>query len=215
MTDSASTFKELDALVARIRACRACIEEPHGRPLPHSPRPVLHPSRTARLLIAGQAPGARVHASGVAFSDPSGERLRSWIGVGPEIFYDSKRIAIVAMGFCFPGNDVHGGDLPPRRECRTRWHDPLFAQMSQIECVLMIGRYAQEYHLRRAGLAHEIGATLTATVARWREIAVAGPPRLFPLPHPSWRNTAWIRKNPWFTDELLPELREEVQRVLA
>ncbi len=132
--------RDLDALAARIRACRICVEAPEGRPLPHAPRPVLRVSATARLLIAGQAPGVRVHASGLPFDDPSGERLRGWMGVDRAAFYDRSRIAIAAMGFCFPGHDSKGGDLPPRRECRAHWHDELFRLTPQVETILAVGR---------------------------------------------------------------------------
>lgn len=214
MTVLSSKSEDFDALVAQIRACRVCVEAPRGKRLPHQPRPVLSPSAKARLLIAGQAPGARVHRNGASFADPSGDRLRAWLGIAPEVFYDAGRVAIAAVGFCFPGNDAHGGDLPPRRECRALWHDRLFGAMPQIETVLMIGRHAQEYHLRRIGRADQIGATLTETVARWREIAALAKPRVFPLPHPSWRNTGWMRKNPWFEAELLPVVRAEVARLV-
>jgi uracil-DNA glycosylase len=215
MTASLSTSEELDALVSRIRACRVCIEAPRGKPLPHEPRPVVSPSSTARILLAGQAPGARVHNSGRPFTDPSGDRLRAWLGVSPEVFYDQSRIAIVAMGFCFPGNDANGGDLPPRPECRALWHDRLFSAMPQIQCLLMIGRPAQLYHLQRLGRGHQIGPNLTETVSRWREIAAGPAPRAFPLPHPSWRNTGWLKRHPWFESEYLPVLRAEVARWLG
>ena len=214
MTVSSSTSEALETLLAGIRGCRVCVEAPRGRPLAHEPRPVLRPSTTARLLIAAQAPGVRVQRSGVPFSDASGDRLRSWLGLTPEIFYDTRRVAIVAMGFCFPGHDAKGADLPPRPECRALWHDRLFAAMPQIETILMIGRYAQDYHLRRLGRAGEAGHNLSATVARWREIALPSCPRLFPLPHPSWHNNLWIKKNSWFEAELLPAVRDEISRLL-
>ena len=163
-------------------------------------------SATARVLIAGQAPGTKVHATGLPFNDASGDRLRDWLGVSREEFYDPEKFAIVPMGFCFPGQDAKGGDLPPRRECAPAWRARLLALMPQIELVLAIGLYAQSWHLgalRRA--------SLTQTVMDWREIHDAGSaPRVLPLPHPSWRNGGWIKKNPWFETELLPFLKSEI-----
>lgn len=196
---------KLDRLAADIRACRICVENPVGKPLPHEPRPVLHVSHSARLCIAGQAPGTRVHASGIPFSDSSGERLRDWMGVTPDEFYDTSRIAIVPMGFCFPGLDAKGGDLPPRRECAPAWRDDLFALMPNVELTLMVGQYAQNWHLGRRKKE-----SLTATVAAWRDYL----PGTIPLPHPSWRNNAWLKKHPWFEGELLPVLRREVRRLI-
>ena len=202
----------IDALLAEIRACRICRETPaDGKaPLPHEPRPVCVASATARILIAGQAPGTRVHASGRPFTDPSGDRLRSWLGIDEEVFYDPRRIAIVPMGFCFPGIDARGSDLPPRSECVALWHDRIMAAMPRVELVLAIGQYAQRYHLgaRRR-------PSLTETVAAWRQVIEGeGAPRVVPLPHPSWRNSGWLRRNPWFELELLPYLRGEVARLV-
>lgn len=197
---------KLDRLTADIRACRICVENPLKAPLPHEPRPVLRVSRKARLCIVGQAPGTRVHASGTPFTDPSGDRLRDWMGVTSEEFYDVSRLAIVPMGFCFPGLDAKGGDLPPRRECAEAWRAQLFELLPQIELTLLVGQYAQAWHLGAA-----CKGSLTATVAAWREYG----PSFIPLPHPSWRNNAWIRKNLWFEDELLPVLRREVRRLLG
>ncbi|ABS62703.1 Uracil-DNA glycosylase superfamily [Parvibaculum lavamentivorans DS-1] len=174
--------------------------------LPHEPRPVLRVSSTARLCIVGQAPGTRVHASGTPFTDPSGDRLRDWMGVTPEEFYDISRIAIIPMGFCFPGLDAKGGDLPPRRECADHWRRDLFELMPQLELTLLVGQYAQAWHLGKARKE-----SLTATVAAWREYL----PRHLPLPHPSWRNNAWIKKHPWFETELLPVLKSEVRRCVG
>lgn len=166
------------------------------------------------MLIAGQAPGTRVHASGLPFTDPSGERLRDWMGIGPEVFYDPAKIAILPMGLCFPGLDAKGGDLPPRKECRQLWHDRILAGMPQVRLVLAIGQYAQAYHLgplRRAGL--------TQTVAAWREIlaetSAQGGPDIVPLPHPSWRNNAWLKRHPWFESELLVDLRHRIAQQLG
>lgn len=201
----------LEALVSEIRACRICRDAPRfGANLPHEPRPVVRVSSTARVLIAGQAPGLRVHASGAPFTDPSGVRLRSWMGVDDATFYDTARIAIAPMGFCFPGYDSKGGDLPPRRECAAIWHDRLFAALPKVEFILAVGAPAQRYHLTRLGQAALVGATLTDTVSRWRIIRAATRPRLYPLPHPSWRNNGWIKANPWFESELLPAMRTEL-----
>jgi len=201
---------ELDTVLAAICACRHCVESPCGKKLPHEPRPVLRASGTARLAICGQAPGTRVHASGTPFTDRSGDRLRDWMGVTGDEFYDEARVAVVPMGFCFPGQDAKGGDLPPRRECATLWHRKLFAALPQLELVLAVGAYAQDYHLGDAR-----GKTLQETMLRWREhLESERRPRVLPLPHPSWRNNAWLTKNPWFEAELLPVLRREVRRLL-
>jgi uracil-DNA glycosylase len=201
---------ELTDVLASIRSCRVCVETPRGKPLPHAPRPVLRASATARLAICGQAPGTRVHASGKPFTDPSGERLRAWLEVTPEEFYDESRVAIVPMGFCFPGQDAKGGDLPPRRECAALWHRELFAALPRIELVLAVGAYAHAFHLGAAR-----GKNLQETMLRWRQHLKAKlRPRILPLPHPSWRNNAWLKRNPWFDAELLPVLRREVRRVL-
>lgn len=201
----------LAALEREIAACRICRDAPRGTPLPHEPRPVLRPSTTARLLIAGQAPGTRVHASGLPFTDPSGDRLRAWMGVSREIFYDRSRIAIVPMGFCFPGHDAHGGDLPPRRECAPAWRDRLMAAMPAIDLVLAVGRPAQLWHL-----GSDARPNLGETVAAWRDI-LARPvvPAVLPLPHPSWRNTGWLKRHPWFEADVVPQLRRMVAERLA
>ena len=170
---------------------------------------MLRLSTTARLCICGQAPGTRVHASGLPFNDPSGDRLRDWMGIGRDAFYDAGKLAIVPMGFCFPGQDDRGADLPPRPECREAWHDRIFSAMPQLELILAIGQYAHAYQL-----GPERGRTLTETVRDWRRIYEhERRPRLLPLPHPSWRNTAWLKKNPWFEAEILPVLRREVARL--
>jgi len=201
---------DLDALVREVRACRICRDAPLGSPLPHEPRPVLRPSATARICICSQAPGVRVHASGMPFTDPSGDRLRTWLQLGPEEFYDQARIAIVPMGFCFPGHDAAGGDLPPRKECAQTWHERMFAAMPQLELVLLVGSHAQRWHLGEAG-----SASMTEIVERWRTLLDACTrPRYVPLPHPSWRNNAWLTANPWFERELLPRLRREIRKLL-
>lgn len=204
--DDAAVSRELARLVREIRRCRRCAEAPSGPPLAHAPRPVLRVSRTARLAVVGQAPGTRVYASGVPFSDPSGVRLRGWMGVSEAEFYDESRTAIIPMGFCFPGLDAAGGDLPPRRECAPLWRPRLFELLPQLELVLLVGMYAQRWHLGAAA-----GPTLGETVRDFaRILARPGRPRYLPLPHPSWRNNAWLKRNPWFEADLLPVLRAEV-----
>jgi len=157
------------------------------------------------LCIAGQAPGARVHKSGKPFTDPSGTRLRNWMGVDEDIFYDAARIAIVPMGFCFPGLNEKGSDLPPRKECAETWHGRLFEVLPQIETILLVGGYAQKWHL-----GTRVKDTLTQTVAAWAEYG----PEFIPVPHPSWRNNAWLKKNPWFVSAVLPVLRERVAELV-
>ncbi|MFI0846269.1 uracil-DNA glycosylase family protein [Mesorhizobium sp. IMUNJ 23232] len=202
--------EELERLAARIRACRICVDSPIGRPLPHEPRPVVIPSSTARILIAGQAPGTKVHLSGKPFSDASGMRLRDWLGVTEATFYDARRIAMAGMGFCFPGQDAKGGDLPPRRECAPAWRAQLLSLMPQVELVVAVGLYAQAWHI--GGPAR----SLTETVKSWQGIFEgSNGPKIIPLPHPSWRNTGWIRKNPWFETDLLPRLKTEIALRLA
>jgi len=202
--------RQLRALEREIRACRLCVEAPRGKPLPHEPRPVLQVSSTARIAICGQAPGTRVHASGRPFTDPSGERLRAWLGVSPDVFYDATRVAIVPMGFCFPGLDAQGGDLPPRRECAPRWRAQLFEHLVNVRLVVLVGLYAQRWHL-----GPRCRGNLTATVAAWREFMDGGDKQYFPVPHPSWRNNAWLKKNPWFDNDLIPDLRRAVSDQLG
>jgi uracil-DNA glycosylase len=202
----------LEDLLTDLRACRLCRDAPAAGqpPLPHEPRPIIQASATARLCIASQAPGVRAHASGRPFMDPSGVRLRGWLGVDEATFYDAARIAIVPMGHCFPGQDAKGGDLPPRPECAQRWRAPVFARLPALELILCIGQYAQGWHLpeRRAGL--------TDTVRDWRAIlGHSRKPRILPMPHPSWRNNGWLKANPWFEAELLPELRRQLAGLLG
>ena len=207
---SVARSAELESVLAAIRACRHCIEAPHGKPLPHEPRPVLRASPTARLAVCSQAPGTKVHASGTPFTDRSGDRLREWMGVTSDEFYDESRLAIVPMGFCFPGQDANGGDLPPRRECAARWHGELFAALPQLDLVLAVGSYAQEWHLGAAA-----GRSLQGTMIAWRlHLKRRQRPRVLPLPHPSWRNNRWLTDNPWFESELLLVLRREVRRLM-
>ncbi|QFS84379.1 Uracil DNA glycosylase superfamily protein [Roseivivax sp. THAF40] len=187
-----------------IRACRLCADRFAATKTAHAPRPVTWFAPEARILIAGQAPGARVHASGKPFDDPSGVRLRDWLGIDAASFYDTSRIAIVPMAFCFPGYDAKGSDLPPPPVCRATWHDAVMAALPAIRLRIVIGGYAHRYHLgTKAGV--------TETVAAWRDHA----PDTIPLPHPSWRNTAWLKKNPWFEADLLPELRARVAEALG
>ncbi len=190
--------RALEALLVEIRACKLCADS-----LPEGPRPVVQADADARVLIAGQAPGRRVHASGVPFDDPSGDRLREWLGVARETFYDPARFAIAPMGFCYPGTG-RSGDLPPRPECAPAWRERLLAALPAVRLTLVLGQYAQAHHLGGRP------ATLTETVRGWREHW----PRVVPLPHPSPRNNVWLRRNPWFEAELLPALRERVAEVL-
>ncbi|MBI1208329.1 MAG: uracil-DNA glycosylase family protein [Azospirillum sp.] len=196
------TAEPLEALLARIRACRVC-----AATLPLGPRPVLRVQPGARLLIIGQAPGTKVHDSGVPWNDRSGDRLRDWLALDRDGFYDERRVAIVPMGFCYPGRDAKGGDRPPRPECALLWHQPVLAHLKGLDLTLLVGQYAQKYYLgdrRRAGM--------TETVAAWRDYLPAG---ILPLPHPSWRNTHWLKQNPWFAADLLPELRDRVRHILT
>lgn len=190
----------LDQLLRQIRDCRIC--EQH---LPLGPRPVLRASASARLLIASQAPGTRVHASGIPWDDASGKRLREWMQVDKDTFYDETRIAIVPMGFCYPGK-AGSGDAPPRPECRATWHPRLQPLLPRVELSLLIGRFAQEYWL---GALRK--RTLTDTMRAWRGCL----PRFLPLPHPSPRNIAWFKANPWFETEVLPTLRSRVRALLT
>ena len=186
-----------------IAACRLCAERFAATATRHTPRPVVWFRGTPRILIASQAPGARVHEAQTPFWDRSGDRLRDWLGLDKPAFYDRDRVGIVPMGFCFPGYDAKGSDLPPPSVCRATWHDRVMAELGEVPLKLVIGGYAHRYHLgTKTGV--------TETVAGWRDHA----PGVFPLPHPSWRNTAWLRKNPWFEAELLPALRARVQEVL-
>src|SRR6056297_1318076 len=190
-------------LPQEIAACRICAERFTATQTAHAPRPVVWFKPGARLLIAGQAPGMRVHKSGKPFDDPSGDRLRDWLGLSEAEFYDTDRVAIVPMAFCFPGYDAKGSDLPPPKICGQTWHDRVMESLEGVELSIIVGGYAQKYHLG-------VKTGVTETVKAWRDHA----PRLFALPHPSWRNTAWLKKNPWFEAELLPVLRARVQKVL-
>jgi uracil-DNA glycosylase len=206
--------EDLQALAAAISACRLCRDAPAGGPLrtlPHEPRPVAVLSATARVLIAGQAPGLRVHESGLPFNDASGDRLRQWLDVDRETFYDASRFAIVPMGFCFPGYDKAGSDLPPRRECAPFWRSRVLAAMPQVELVIAIGGYAQKWHLGQGA-----SGGVTETVFHWRRfLDPTEGPSILPLPHPSWRNTGWLKRHAWFEAELLPVLRARVHALIG
>ena len=188
----------LARLAAEIRACRVCATH-----LPLGPRPVFRASTTARLLIASQAPGTAVHATGISFNDPSGDRLRAWLQMDRDMFYDESQVAIVPMGLCYPGRLANGGDAPPRRECAPLWRDRLLAQMPEIRLTLLVGSYALNHVLGRG--------VMTEQVRNFR----AHLPCYFPLPHPSWRTTGWERRNPWFAQETLPALRASVRAALS
>lgn len=188
----------LPALLKDVRACTTCAAQ-----LPMGPRPVLQVDTGARILIAGQAPGRKVHESGVPFDDASGERLRQWMGVGREVFYDATVIAILPMGFCYPGTGS-SGDLPPRRECAPQWRERLLKALPRIELTLVIGQFAQAWHLPERSTT-----SLTDTVRAWRDQW----PALLPMPHPSPRNNTWLKANPWFTTEVVPVLQARVRSI--
>ena len=185
---------DLDKLLDTVRRCRLC-----EKSLPAGPRPVLQVDRRAKILIAGQAPGRRVHESGVPFDDPSGDRLRDWLGLSRDEFYAGDKVAILPMGFCYPGTGK-SGDLPPRPECAPAWRNELLAMMPEIQLTVVIGQYAQQWHLPA------LRKNLTETVRAWKDYDDG----VIPLPHPSPRNNRWLKKNPWFSAEVLPELRRRV-----
>ena len=192
--------QELDVLLTRIRRCHICEDY-----LPLGPRPVLRAQKSARLLIVGQAPGTKVHASGTPWDDPSGDRLRHWLGIDKDKFYDQSKIAIVPVGFCYPGRLPKGGDRPPRPECAPLWHPPLMRLLLNVELTVLTGTYAQKQFLGKRR-----GKSLTETVQAWR---IYGPD-FIPLPHPSWRTVGWQKRNPWFDSEVLPDLRRRVGRLV-
>jgi uracil-DNA glycosylase len=198
--DPDHTEPDLDGLIDAARACRACADL-----LPHGPRPVLQASASARILVVGQAPGARVHASGIPWDDRSGARLREWMGLDAAAFYDATQVAIVPVGLCYPGKAA-SGDRPPPRACAPLWLDRLRPRLPEVELTLLVGAHAQAHVLGRA--AH---GSVTETLLAWRRHA----PRIIPLPHPSPRNIAWFKANPWFEDELLPMLRRSVRRLVG
>jgi uracil-DNA glycosylase len=190
----------LDALLGEIRACRACAGE-----WPHEPRPVVRVSRQTRLLICGQAPGRRVHESGLPFDDASGDRLRAWMGVDRQTFYGHPAIGVAAMAFCFPGTNPKGGDYPPPPRCASLWRARLLQELPNIELTLLVGLPAQRW-----SLGADVRASMTDTVAAWRDFL----PHAIPMPHPSWRNTGWLKRNPWFEDEVAPYLRARLAVML-
>lgn len=193
-------MSKLDEAFAAARACTLCAAH-----LPLGPRPVLRGTATSRLLIVSQAPGTKVHMTGLSFNDRSGDRLRDWMGIDREIFYDEARIAIMPMGLCYPGRNSKGGDLPPRPECAPRWQPRIRPLFARVELTLLIGSYAVNHDLK-----DRRKKTLSDTVAAWREYA----PDIIPLPHPSWRNTGWIKAHPWFEEDLVPTLRARVKALM-
>lgn len=190
-------------LSEEITACQICRDRFAATETAHSPRPVVWFRPGARILIAGQAPGLRVHQSGKPFDDPSGDRLRDWLGMTSDEFYDRDRVAVVPMAFCFPGYDAKGSDLPPPKICGQTWHDKVMAQLDSVDLTVLVGGYAHQYHLG-------VRTGVTETVRAWQDRA----PLVFTLPHPSWRNTGWLKKNPWFDADVLPVLRARVREVL-
>jgi uracil-DNA glycosylase len=190
----------LDRLLRDVRACQVCA--PH---LPHGPRPVVRAAATARLLIVGQAPGRKVHETGIPWNDPSGVRLRQWMKVDADAFYDEAKVAIIPMGLCYPGTAPNGGDYPPRPECAPLWHERLIERLPDLELTLLVGQYAQRYYLRK-----NAKASMTETVQAFADYG----PKFFPLPHPSWRTTMWIRKHDWFERDVLPKLQNAVRKAL-
>ncbi len=192
--------QELESLLANVRNCRECSEK-----LPFSPRPVLVADVTSPILIIGQAPGKRVHESGIPWNDPSGDRLRTWMGIDSATFYNKSLISIIPMGFCYPGTGK-SGDLPPRPECAKLWHSSLMTMLTSLKLTLLVGNYAQRYYLAE----DRKKTTLTQTVADWKKYC----PKYLPLPHPSPRNNLWLRRNPWFVDEVVPYLRKQVRQIL-
>ena len=193
-----------DDLALRIRACTLCAPRFAATATAHAPRPVVWFRPGARILVAGQAPGLRVHKAGEPFRDASGDRLRGWMGVGEDVFYDRDLVAVVPMAFCFPGYDAKGSDLPPPKICAETWRARVLEELSEVRLTLLIGGAAMGWHLGKGSVA--------GWVADWRAHAAGG---IYPLPHPSWRNTGWLRRNPWFAAELVPELQKAVARVLG
>lgn len=196
-----ASVDSLTPLVEKIRACTHCAKD-----MSHTPRPVLQAGLKARIGIFGQAPGNLAHQKQKPFVDPSGVRLREWLQVSEAQFYNSDLFLIAPMGFCFPGYDEKGGDLPPLKACAERWRDPLMAALPQLDLCILVGGYAQKWHLKE-----QAKKTLTQTVAAWRDYG----PLFIPTPHPSWRNNAWLKKNPWFEEELLPVLRKRVRKLIG
>ncbi|MDP1840886.1 MAG: uracil-DNA glycosylase family protein [Reyranella sp.] len=190
----------LKGLLREVRACAICEAE-----LPFGPRPVVRLASSARLLIISQAPGKKVHETGIAWNDASGDRLRDWLGVDRSIFYDEARVAILPMGFCYPGVEEAGGDKPPRPECAPRWHARLLRHLPDVRLTLLVGQYAQRHYLRSTRKG-----SMTETVRAFPEYG----PQFLPLPHPSWRSVAWMRKHPWFEQTIIPHLRSVVRPLM-
>ncbi|WP_446720358.1 uracil-DNA glycosylase family protein [Leisingera sp. ANG-S5] len=199
----AETMKASQRLKAQIRNCRICADRFAATATAHAPRPVVWFRPAARILIAGQAPGVRVHESGRPFTDPSGDRLRAWLGLSEAEFYNKDRVAVVPMGFCFPGYNDKKADLPPPAVCGKTWHHQVMDHLPEVQLKVLVGAHAQRYHLGLKG-------PVTDVVRGWRDHA----PQVFPLPHPSWRNTGWLKKNPWFEAELLPVLQARVKELM-
>lgn len=190
----------LRRMLRDVRACRICEAE-----LPLGPRPVVQLASTARLLIVGQAPGSKVHRSGIPWNDASGDRLRDWLGLARATFFDEAKVAILPMGFCYPGAGKNGGDNPPRPECAPHWHERLLRHLPELQLTLLVGQYAHRYYI---GAGRK--ASMTDTVKAFSQYG----PEFFPLPHPSWRAAIWMQKNPWFEEVLIPELRETVRKLI-
>tara|TARA_R110002096_G_scaffold121722_2_gene263518 strand:+ start:4374 stop:4982 length:609 start_codon:yes stop_codon:yes gene_type:complete len=195
------TVETLSALLTRVRQCDVCAQH-----LPLGPRPVVRAAISAKVLIIGQAPGTKVHETGIPWNDQSGVRLRDWLDLSAAEFYDVANIAIVPTGFCYPGRDLKGGDMPPRPECAPMWHAPIFSHLKNVELTLLVGMYAQ-----KTVLGPKMLRTMTETIRAWRSFQ----PNILPLPHPSWRALHWARKNPWFEAEVLPALKTRIHAVLA
>lgn len=189
-----------EALLGEIRSCEICVDH-----LSLGPRPIVRGTVEAKILIIGQAPGTRVHESGIPWDDKSGDRLREWLNVPPDVFYDERRIAIMPMGFCYPGRVEKGGDLPPRPECAPQWHNQFKSYLTNLELTLLVGSYAQNYYLKDKSTK-----TMTDTVRNWCTYA----PAILPTPHPSWRSGIWLKKNPWFETDVLPELQRRVSKLV-
>ena len=189
-----------ERLISEVRACHICAGD-----LPLGPRPIVRGNACAKILIIGQAPGTRVHETGEPWDDKSGERLRNWMNLSSDAFYDENKIAIMPMGFCYPGRASSGGDLPPRPECAPQWHNQIRAQLGQIKLTLLVGSYAQKHYLGK-----KMAKTMTETIRLWKDFS----PDIIPTPHPSWRTTFWLKKNLWFEDEVLPDLRARVKRLV-
>lgn len=198
---AAAPRESFAALLDRARTCRVCAKD-----LPLGPRPVFRLAASARLLIVGQAPGTKVHATGIPWNDPSGDRLRDWLALDRDTFYDAARIAILPTGLCYPGRLARGGDAPPRPECAPLWHAPLRAHLTRVRLTLLVGSYAQAHDLGRRR-----GASMTETVRRFADYL----PDHFVLPHPSWRTLGWARRNPWFERDVIPALRKRVHALIG